>query len=66
MGPELYVFKYINGNIYAEETSHANVIVFYIQFYKEIQTHTERIFKKKYLFKVPDMEGQLRFMFALI
>jgi hypothetical protein len=36
MGPELYVFKYINGNIYAEETSHANVIVFYIQFYKEI------------------------------
>ena len=36
MGPELYVFKYIYGNIYAEETSHANVIVFYIQFYKEI------------------------------
>jgi hypothetical protein len=36
MGPELYVFKYINGNIYAEETSHANVIVFYIQFYEEI------------------------------
>jgi hypothetical protein len=34
--PELYVLKYINGNIYAEETSHANVIVFYIQFYKEI------------------------------